>query len=108
MPCCGPFLCWQGWNWHPGATYISKPFQVGARAHQASVQKLAQCPATVCWLTTENYPPVPSRVLSDLISTDRLGVALSCLPVMQLQPPGAQPGTERGRALLMGAGAVGC
>lgn len=70
---------------------------MGARAHQASVQKLAQCPATVCWLTTENYPPVPSRVLADLISTDRLGTALSCLPVMRLQPPGAQPGAERGR-----------
>lgn len=52
---------------------------MGARAHQASAQKLAQCSASVCWLTTENYPPVPSHVLTDLISTDRLGTALSLL-----------------------------
>lgn len=59
---------------------------MGARAHQAPVQQLAQSSVSNCWLRADSYPPVLSCVLSDLISPDRLGIALSLLVCNAVTP----------------------
>ena len=77
------------------------------------MQKLAQCSASVCWLTTKNYPPVPSPVLTDLISTDKLGIALSLLACNAVTPTRCSARVEEGTwsddvCAGMDAGPAGC